>query len=192
MSLKPLEEQMIRKMLKEIDYYETNIEFIGDDVMDAEKAEIVKKEYNKLVDDVDDHGDMLAANPEYFDILECWVVCICGTGGANIPFTGGYIEMDIEDFIGKFGNLAYSVKNFIENKYYDIVEINGRDNLWFMNVICNEPDSRKLCFYLYDEFQQAIKLKLLNVYKKFAGHRLPGLRSTDEVLEWAKDNNFII
>lgn len=189
-------EIMLAKVLKkEYDYYQkrieplviaanTNTHDFVDEYDVIEIPENIQQEYDALHDDVNMCGDELASYPQFFDIMKCWMIDVCGEGRKEIPKNFLETDIDIDEFLDQYGNLAHSVTNFVKKSGFVITDRGGGSTGWHFGVPCTDTEANKLCSLLHQQFSGAIELDLIAVYKRFWGHRLPNLYNWDSLLEW--------
>lgn len=128
-----------------------------------------------------EYGNRLAAMPQFFDILESWLVTVIGKQGISSETMNEVVKTnDSDSMLERAGALATSVRDYFKTQDYTIRNIGAGEDGWDMCVRCTEKKSRTLCFDLQQRFQKAISLRLMNVSRRFGGHYLPGLYTYDD------------
>lgn len=128
-----------------------------------------------------EYGNRLAAMPQFFDILESWLVTVVGKQGISEESMQEATKTNDPDvMLEKAGALAVSIKDYFKSQGYVIRNIGAGEDGWDMCVRCTEKKSRLLCFDLHQRFQKAISLRLMSVSRRFGGHYLPGLYTWDD------------
>lgn len=194
MNIKDAEIILAKEMKKEYDFYQEHIEPIiiaaskNEENISIEIPDNIQHKYDMIRDDVNLCGDELASYPELFDVMQCWMIDVCGEGFKEIPEDFLEKEIDIEDFLDQYGNLAHSISDFVKLSGFTITDRGGGTTGWHIGVPCNDSDANKLCSLLHNNFAGAIELDLIAVYKRFWGHRLPNLYNWDSLLEWLETN----
>lgn len=139
------------------------------------------KEFEWLQSNTREFGNQLAANPNFFDIMESWKIYINGTEGASKDsITEAISTDDVDGLIDRCGNLAIGIKGYIKEKGFIICGMSAGEDGWDIAVRCSEKNSRVLCEDVYRRFFRALEVKLITVSRRFAGHCLPGLYSWDD------------
>ena len=135
-----------------------------------------------LEHDIRCFGDMLAADPFFFDILSSYMVDVKGTGPSPSPeeVENAIADMatgnDFADYTNRIGGgMAEAVRRFIDNLGYTITDCGFGGGGWHVGVPGNEPGSRKLCAALHKHFLAAINSGIIKVERHQWGHRLPSL-----------------
>jgi len=147
--------------------------------------EVVKTVYDKrlqyLKANTAEFGNRLAAMPQFFDILESWLVTVVGKQGISPESMQEAVKTnDSDGMLERAGALAVSVRDYFRSQDFLIRNVGAGEDGWDMCVRCTEKKSRTLCFDLQQRFQKAISLKLMNVSRRFGGHYLPGLYTWDD------------
>jgi len=126
-------------------------------------------------------GNRLAAMPQFFDILESWLVTVVGRQGVSAEtMDQAAKENDADGMLERAGALAISVRDYFRSQDFIIRNIGAGEDGWDMCVRCTEKKSRTLCFDLQQRYQKAVAMKLLSVSRRFGGHYIPGLYTWDD------------
>jgi len=161
-------------MKNEIDFYKKNLEGV-------EPTKKLLEEFEWIKSNTREFGNRLAANPNFFNVMESWKVYILGKEGVNEDSIQKAAEtFNVEDLVEQCGNLAISIKEFISSKGLIICDIGAGTDGWDIGVRCTEKISQTLCYDVHKKFWSAINLKLIAVSRRFAGHSLPGLYTWDD------------
>lgn len=145
------------------------------------------KEFEWLKSNTREFGNILAANPNFFSVMESWKVVITGKEGVCPESIERALKTsDVDKLIDYCGNLAIGVKSHVKGKGMIICDMGAGENGWDIAVRCSEKNSRLLCFDLHKKYFTAIELKLLTISRRFAGHCLPGLYSWDDAPKFLK------
>lgn len=141
-----------------------------------------------------EYGNRLAAMPQFFDILESWLITVVGRQGLSTETLEESAKLDdAEGMMERTGALAVSVRDYFRSQGFIIRNMGAGEDGWDMCVRCTEKKSRSLCFDIQQRFQRALSLKLMSVSRRFGGHYLPGLYTWEDakrMLElYGKDPN---
>lgn len=129
--------------------------------------------------DTESFGKELAARPEFFDVMQPWMVDVKGEGdGIDVL---ALEDLDFKRMIEQQGPLASQIQNFITNNGYHITDRGGGAKNWHVGVPCNEAEARRLCSMLHIQFKKAIDSGIIRVVKHFWGWKLPTLYNWDAV-----------
>jgi hypothetical protein len=121
-------------------------------------------------------GNRLAAMPNFFDVMEPWLITVIGRQGISRESMEEVAKSnDREDLVARAGALACSVVGYLRSQGFIIRDVSAGEDGWDVCVRCTDKLSRSLCFDLHQRFAQAISLNLLNVSRRFGGNYLPGL-----------------
>jgi len=143
---------------------------------EAEKARLDYCRANTI-----EFGNRLAAMPQFFDILESWLVTVIGRQGVSDETVEEALKgNDPGTMLERAGALAVSVRDYFETQGFVIRTIGAGEDGWDMCVRCTEKKSRSLCFDLLQRYHKAIALKLISVSRRFGGHYLPGLYTYED------------
>lgn len=126
-------------------------------------------------------GSRLAAMPQFFDILESWLVTVVGKQGISAETIDEVAKTnDPDNMLERTGALAVSVRDYFRSQDFVLRNIGAGEDGWDMCVRCTEKKSRSLCFDLQQRFQKALSLRLMSVSRRFGGHYLPSLYTWDD------------
>lgn len=149
-----------------------------------------KKEFEWLQSNTREFGNILAANPNFFDIMESWRIVVTGTESVNRDSINEALGTDdVEDLIERCGSLASSIKAYVKNKGWMICDMSAGEDGWDIAVRCTEKNSRLLCEDIYRKYITAIDRKLITVSRRFSGHCLPGLYNWEDADRFLKAIN---
>jgi hypothetical protein len=153
-------------------------------------AEMLKDERDKKVyeeamthikSNTAEFGSRLAAMPQFFDILESWLVTVVGKQGISPESMDEAVKTnDHDNMLERTGALAISVRDYFRSQDFVIRNIGAGEDGWDMCVRCTEKKSKSLCFDLHQRFQKAISLNLMSISRRFGGHYLPGLYTWED------------
>jgi len=128
-----------------------------------------------------EYGNRLAAMPQFFDVLESWLVTVVGKQGISEESMQEALKTnDSDGMLERAGALAVSVRDYFQSQSFLIRNIGAGEDGWDMCVRCTEKKSRLLSFDLHQRFVKAISLNLMSVSRRFGGHYLPGLYTWDD------------
>jgi len=169
-------------MKKEIDFYNRFLkQRIEEDKIHDEKYQELWRQYQYIQANTREFGNRLAANPNFFNIIESWLVTIDGKGGvAEDSLKEAEKTADVETLVEKTSNLAGSVKEFLASRGYSRLSMGAGTGGWDMSARCNDIASRELCRDLYQKFTKAIDLGMITISRRFSGHCIPGLYTWDD------------
>lgn len=173
-------------MKKEATFYN---EHLAEDVRptDATKLQEYLRQFEYLKANTREFSNRMAAHPQFFDVMESWIVCISGKEGVGLESLNMASKTgDIDDLLDRTGGLAQSVRNYLRDNNYMICEMGAGAGGWDVETRCTEKVSRVLCRDLITKFQPAINYGLLFVSKRFGEHRFPGLYNWDDALRLLK------
>jgi hypothetical protein len=126
-------------------------------------------------------GNIVAADPNLFDVIESWIVCVEGKGSVAKETLKSFEESaDIDELIDRASNLGSSVKQFMRSAGYFICDMGAGAGGWDIGVRCTNKDSMDLCTVLHRKFRSAIDMGLLEISRKLGEHRLPGLYNYED------------
>lgn len=126
-------------------------------------------------------ANILAADPNFFEIVESWIVVVQGKESVSRKSMLYYRDSaDVEGLINQASNLASSVKSFIRSVGYFITDMGAGDDGWDLGVRCKHKDAKNLCSLLHRKYQEAIGLGLLVISRRFGEHKLPGLYNYED------------
>jgi hypothetical protein len=147
-----------------------------DHLDDLEVKAVYDKRMQYLRANTAEFGNRLAAMPQFFDILESWLVTVVGKQGVSTETMDEAIKTnDSDGMLERAGALAVSVRDYFRSQSFVIRNIGAGEDGWDMCVRCTDKKSRDLCFDIQQRFQKALSLRLINVSRRFGGHYLPGL-----------------
>lgn len=170
--------EMARLLKKEKDFHTNHISILKDD---QEIPQETLKEFEKLRAITREFGNQIAAIPHFFNILESWKVNLSGKATlSQAALNEAYKDGDIDALVEKSGNLAIIVKDFIKKEGFYICDMGAGATGWDISVRCTEKQSKELCIRIFQRFNQALRMGLLVVSRRFAGHRIPGLYNWDD------------
>lgn len=159
-------------MNNEIDFYHKNIKGKNPN----EIHEKVIREYEYLTGSTREFGNILAANPNFFGVMESWKVFLLGKEGVNKnSVEDAHKNDDVETLLEKCGNLAIGILDYIKGKELLICDISAGEDGWDIAIRCTDDASKNLCRDIYSKYIRAIEMRLLMVSRRFSGHCLPGL-----------------
>ena len=162
-------------MRKEADFYELHA--MPDQKLTREDL----KQIEWLKANTREFGNRLAANPNFFDVMESWTVVIMGSEGVSSDSVQESLKTDdVDDLVDRASSLAASIKAHLRSNGYMICEMSAGEDGWDVAVRCTDKQSRNLCMELLQRYTQAIDMGLLSISRRFAGHMLPGLRNWDD------------
>lgn len=145
------------------------------------------REFEWLQSNTREFGNILAANPNFFSIMESWKVVITGKEGVSSEsIEAAQKTADVDTLVDRCGNLAILIKDHVKAKGMIICDMSAGENGWDIAVRCSEKNSRLLCFDLHKRFFTAIEMELITISRRFAGHCLPGLYSWDDAPRFLK------
>lgn len=125
--------------------------------------------------------NILAANPNFFNIIEPWVISIEGNDSVSKETMEEYIESaDVEELIDRTSCLASSIKYFIRSAGYFIADMGSGVTGWDIGIRCSEKEAKKLCNSIHSRYTKALELGLITVSKRFCGNKLPGLYNYED------------
>lgn len=192
------ERKMAMLMLAEMKFHEENIVPIikkenpdlaeGTTVPITNLPEELKQRRKSLHHDVEQYGKELAARPEFFDIMQPWMVDVVGCKGDGCDVKEVLEDLDFKKMIEQQGPLAAQVQKFITECGFEITDRGGGGGSWHVGVPCNDVEARKLCSLVHIQFKKAIDYKLIKVIRHFWGWKLPTLPNWNAVEEYFKDN----
>jgi hypothetical protein len=126
-------------------------------------------------------GNRLAADPNFYDIIESWIIAVIGKEGISKETVDrAYNEKDYAKALEHSGTLAVSVRDFLKENGYIFCNVGAGEDGWDISVRCTEKKARELCSLIRERFHQALRLDLLHLSKRFGGHYLPGLYSLQD------------
>lgn len=164
-------------MNNEANFYDKYIKNKSSDII----HEKIIREYEYLQSTTREFGNILAANPNFFGIMESWKVYITGKEGANKnSVEKAYEENNVEILFEKCGNLAIGIKEYIKRKGLLICDISAGEDGWDIAVRCTEDASKNFCRDIYSKYIRAVEMRLLIISRRFAGHCLPGLYNWED------------
>jgi hypothetical protein len=168
-------------MKREYDFYNEHTEEIKSlDVDTLREFEWVKSETREF-------GNQLAANPNFFGVMESWKVYISGKEGVNRDsILKAHKEDNVEDLFEKCGSMAVSIKNYLQDKKHMICDMSAGEDGWDVAIRCTEGQSKVLCQEVYRRYSIALEMVIITVSRRFAGHCLPGLYSWDDAIKILK------
>jgi hypothetical protein len=162
-------------MRKEADFYEQHA------ILNQEISREDLKQIEWLKANTREFGNRLAANPNFFDVMESWTVVIMGSEGVSSDSVQESLKTDdVDDLVDRASSLAASIKAHLRSNGYVICEMSAGEDGWDVVVRCTDKQSKNLCIELLQRYTQAIDLGLLSISRRFAGHMLPGLRNWDD------------
>jgi hypothetical protein len=162
-------------MKKEADFYEQH----GQPGQTLTREDL--KEFEWLKANTREFGNRLAANPNFFDVMESWIVTLTGTEGVNKDSMDEALQSsDVDDLVDRASSLAASVKKHVRDNGYVICDMGAGEDGWDFGVRCSDKKSRDLCVELHQRYIQALELGLLTISRRFAGHTLPGLYNWED------------
>lgn len=173
---------MASLMKGEAEFYREHLEHADPSTLEElERHKTALKEYQWLQSNTREFGNVLAANPNFFDVMESWRIVIAGTEGVNKDSVNEAMDTDdVEDLVDRCGPLAVSIKAYIKDKGGMICDMSAGENGWDIAIRCSEKNSRLLCEDIYRKYIRALEMKLIMVSRRFAGHCLPGLYSWED------------
>lgn len=115
-------------------------------------------------------GEELAAMPQFFDVLQCWMVEV--NGFAEVSEITSQ-DFDLEDTLNRLGGLAQAVQTFVLKHDFKVTSRSNGVGYWELGVFCSEQEARRLCSLLHDKFAKAIQSRQVQVTRKFWGWRWP-------------------
>ena len=150
-------------------------------VDEVERYAKAKKEFEWLQSNTREFGNVLAADPNFFDIMESWKVVIKGTDGVNPDSIKSALETnDVDDLVERCGSIASGIKDYIKSKGWMVCDMSAGEDGWDIAVRCSEKNSRLLCEDMYHRYHNAPQKKLITISRRFAGHCLPGVYSWED------------
>lgn len=178
-------------MKGEAEFFKEHLDGIKPNTQDEiHRFKTALKEFEWLQSITREFGNTLAANPNFFDIMESWRIVISGTESVD---RGSIYEAkdtdDIEDLLERCGSLAASIKAYVKAKGWMICDMSAGEDGWDIAVRCSEKNSRLFCEDVYRRFIFAINQKLITVSRRFAGHCLPGLYNWEDAYRILKSIN---
>lgn len=183
--------KMASLMKGEAEFFKEHLDGIKPNTQDEiHRFKTALKEFEWLQSITREFGNTLAANPNFFDIMESWRIVISGTESVD---RGSIYEAkdtdDIEDLLERCGSLAASIKAYVKAKGWMICDMSAGEDGWDIAVRCSEKNSRLFCEDVYRRFIFAINQKLITVSRRFAGHCLPGLYNWEDAYRILKSIN---
>lgn len=174
--------EMATLMRGESEFFNEHLEGVKPNTRDEiQRYKSALKEFEWLQSITREFGNTLAANPNFFDIMESWRIVISGTESVD---RGSIYEAketdDVEDLLERCGSLASSIKAYVKGKGWMICDMSAGEDGWDIAVRCSEKNSRLFCEDVYRKFIFAINQKLITVSRRFAGHCLPGLYNWED------------
>lgn len=168
-------------MKEEFDFHSKYID--GKEIKQNESIDILKK-FEYLKSSTREFGNILAANPNFFGIMESWKVYISGKEGVNKNSMEEALQKnDVETLLEKCGNLVIGLKDYINEKGLQICDFGAGEGGWDIGIRCTEDASKNLCRDLYRRYIRAIEMRLLIISRRFAGHCLPGLYNWEDAIK---------
>lgn len=162
---------------KEQDFYKDRIKPLEDISLNS----ATYREYEYIRANRIEFGNRLAADPNFYDIIESWIIAVIGKEGISKETMDRVVnEKDYAAALEHSGTLAVSVKDFLKEAGYIFCNVGAGEDGWDLSVRCTEKKARDLCDQIRQKFHQAIKLDLLHISKRFGGHYLPGLYSRQD------------
>ena len=141
------------------------------------------KEFEWMQSHTREFGNQLAADPNFFDIMESWRVVITGAEGVSKDSVKDALKADdVEDLLERCGTLATNIKSYIRNKGLMICDMSAGENGWDIAVRCSDKHSKLLCEDIYRRYNKALNLELIKISRRFAGHCLPGLYNWEDAI----------
>lgn len=174
---------IMAKLLKmEKNFYEENL--AGRRPISIDSERIYQKNmstFRYLQSQTREFGNVLAASPEFFDIMEPWVIYVTGKEGVSKESVNKTKKTaDLDHLTDLASNLAINVKKFIRLCGYFICDMGAGEDGWDVGVRANERDSRELCSLLNEKFKEAINADLIRISRRFGQNKLPGLYDYDD------------
>lgn len=173
---------MASLMVEEAQFYREHLEGVKPD-SDEEIGRFKKaiQQFEWLQSNTREMGNILAANPNFFDVMESWRVVINGTQGVDKESVVTASESDdVEDLFERCGSLATAIRSYIKNKGLIICDMSAGEDGWDIAVRCSEKNSRLLCEDFYRKYIWSINNNLITISRRFSGHCLPGLYNWDD------------
>ena len=165
-------------MRNERDFFNANL---SDKSTNRGPINTIIKEYEYLQSSTREFGNRLAANPNFFGVMESWKVYIIGKEGVSKEsIMDAYKEDDVEKLLEKCGSMAVNIREYLQDKKHLICDMSAGEDGWDIAIRCTEHQSKLLCQELYKKYTRAIELELLVISRRFAGHCLPGLYSWED------------
>lgn len=182
---------MASLMKGESDFYKEHLDGVRPNTQDEIlRFKSALKEFEWLQSNTRELGNTLAADPNFFDIMESWRIVISGTESVD---RGSIYEAkdtdDVEDLLDRCGSMAASIKAYIKAKGWMICDMSAGEDGWDIAVRCSEKNSRLFCEDVYRRYIFALNQKLITVSRRFAGHCLPGIYSWDDANRFLKSIN---
>ena len=185
MDLQEASLSMALLMQNEKKYYDENLN--DTDSYSIEELHKKVKEFEWVKSNTREFGNQLAANPNFFGVMESWKVYILGTEGVNKKsIMEAHSKNNIEDLLEKCGSMAISIKNYLQDRKHMICDMSAGMDGWDIAIRCTDNQSRDLCQEMYKRFNHAINLKLISLSRRFAGHCLPGLYNWEDAEKFLK------
>jgi hypothetical protein len=178
---------MAALMKGEADFFKEHLDEAKPETDEEKKRYgIATKEFEWLKSNTREFGNILAANPHFFGVMESWKVVIKGTQGvAKESMEEALKTADVDNLIDRSGNLAINIKRHVIEKGLIICDMSAGEDGWDISIRCTEKNSRLLCFDINKQFSRALEIEILSISRRFAGHCLPGLYS------WNDAHNFL-
>lgn len=150
-------------------------------IEEVEKIAELQKQFEVYKSRTRKFGNILAADPRFFQIMESWIVCVEGKDSVSRQsMIREQKTADVENLINSASNIASSVKSYIRYLGYYIHDMGAGEDGWDINMRCTEKDSKELCRLLHEKYFLAINHDLISISRKFGGHKLPGLYSYED------------
>lgn len=182
MDLQELTLAMARFMKAEKDFYDEHLKARRPKTQEeVETLEKRQKQLEILRARTRQFGNIIAADPNLFNVIEPWIVCVEGKESVTQKTLKSFVESaDIDELINRASNLGASVKEFMRSAGYFICNMSAGEDGWDIGVRCTNKDSMDLCTVLHRKFRLAINMGLLEISRKFGEHRLPGLYNYED------------
>lgn len=179
---------MAALMKGEADFYREHLERAQPETPEElRRHKKALKEFEWLQSNTREFGNTLAANPNFFGVMESWKVVVKGTEGvAKDSIVKAMKTDDVDDLIERSGSLASLIKNHIKDKGLLICDMSAGEDGWDISIRCTEKKSRILCYDIHKNFCNAISIGLVSISRRFAGHCLPGLYNWDDAERFLK------
>jgi hypothetical protein len=181
---KEAEAKMAALMIADDDFLRSHPELMQGPL--PKEAEEVLEQSKRLHHKVERYGKELASDPDFFDVMQQWMVDVVGCCSEESCPTDEQLKevlgtLDFRKFISERSGIAAAVQEYVESFDFVITDSGGGAGGWHIGVPCNENDCRKLCRLLHNRFGSAIKAGLIKVVRHFWQWRLPTLRNRDSL-----------
>ena len=117
-------------------------------------------------------AQQLATYPEAYKHMYCWMIDVSVKSDNDIDEESLQLlnEERREDFVDKHANFAKTVREFLHNEFGQYLrDVGSGCGSVDLGYHCGEETANNICSLLHNNFQEAIRLGLLKISRKFWG-----------------------